>query len=61
MDVNVERMQQRPRAEPDPYRTKKPFPDQVPERQAFFARMRGAVAMHQAEWPFEHDCWQKRA
>ncbi len=36
------------------------YPDQLPERRAFYERMKALVAMRKADWPYEYDQWQAR-
>ncbi len=37
---------------------KEAFPDQLPERRAFFERMKMLVTMRKADWPFEYERWR---
>ncbi len=34
------------------------FPAQLPERRAFYERMKALVTMRKAEWPYEYDRWR---
>jgi len=36
------------------------FPEQQPERRAFFDRMKALVTLHKDEWAFEYDFWKSR-
>jgi multimeric flavodoxin WrbA len=45
----------------DAIRGKQVYPQQEPERRAFFDRMKSLVTMRQDEWVFEYEFWKSRS
>ena len=39
---------------------KEVFPEQQPERQAFFQRMKNLITFRQEDWPYEYEHWKSQ-